>query len=73
MFRFTFGLYWSSVYEHLTWHGQGARAAALQRTEKTAEVPFAMIPLPFGIQQLTEGVIWLTFRHDLPLLKRTMT
>jgi hypothetical protein len=24
MFGFTFGLYWSSVYEHLTWHGQGA-------------------------------------------------
>ena len=24
MFAFTFGLYWSSVYEHLTWHGQGA-------------------------------------------------
>lgn len=22
MFGFTFGLYWSSVYEHLTWHGQ---------------------------------------------------
>jgi hypothetical protein len=22
MFAFTFGLYWSSVYEHLTWHGQ---------------------------------------------------
>jgi hypothetical protein len=24
MFAFTFGLYWSSVYEHFTWHGQGA-------------------------------------------------
>jgi hypothetical protein len=24
MFAFTFGLYWSSVYEHLTWHGQRA-------------------------------------------------
>ena len=32
-----------------------------------------MIPLLFGIQQLTEGVIWLTFRHDAPLLKQTMT
>jgi hypothetical protein len=32
-----------------------------------------MIPLLFGIQQLIEGVIWLTFRHDAPLLKQTMT
>jgi hypothetical protein len=24
MFAFTFGLYWSSVYEHFTWHSQGA-------------------------------------------------
>lgn len=33
----------------------------------------ALIPLLFGIQQLTEGVIWVTFRHDAPLLKQTMT
>jgi hypothetical protein len=32
-----------------------------------------MIPLLFGSQQLIEGVIWLTFRHDAPLLKQTMT
>ncbi len=23
IFAFTFGLYWSSRYEHLTWHGTG--------------------------------------------------
>lgn len=27
----------------------------------------------FGIQQLTEGVIWLTFGYDGPLLKQAMT
>ena len=32
-----------------------------------------MIPLLFGVQQLTEGVIWLTFSHDAPVLKQTMT
>ena len=32
-----------------------------------------MIPLLFGIQQLTEGVIWFTFRHDAPLLQQLMT
>jgi hypothetical protein len=47
--------------------------AALRRTRVRTERPFAMIPLLFGIQQLTEGVIWLTFRHDAPLLKQVMT
>ena len=47
--------------------------AALRRTEARTELPLAMIPLLFGVQQLTEGVIWLTFSHDAPLLKRTMT
>ena len=47
--------------------------ATLKRTEARTERPFAMIPLLFGIQQLTEGVIWLTFSHDAPLLKQTMT
>ena len=47
--------------------------ATLGKAETSAERPFAMIPLLFGIQQLTEGVIWLTFSHDAPLLKLTMT
>ena len=33
---------------------------ALRNTRKRTEVPFAMIPLLFGIQQLIEGVI-ITF------------
>ena len=45
----------------------------LRRAETKTEVPFAAIPLLFGIQQLTEGVIWLTFRHDAPPLKQSMT
>ena len=47
--------------------------AALSNTETKSELPFAMIPLLFGVQQLTEGVIWLTFQHDVPLLKLWMT
>ena len=47
--------------------------AALKTTEARSERPFAMIPLLFGVQQLIEGVIWLTFRHDAPLLRQTMT
>ena len=47
--------------------------ATLNKSEARTELPFATIPLLFGIQQLSEGVIWLTFRHDAPLLKETMT
>ena len=47
--------------------------AALRKTRARSEVPFAMIPLLFGIQQLTEGVIWLTFSYEAPLLKQVMT
>jgi len=35
MFGFTFGLYWSSVYEHLTWHGQRALTQALVKLERS--------------------------------------
>ena len=47
--------------------------AALRKSKTRSEIPFAIIPLLFGIQQLTEGVIWLTFSYDAPLLKQTMT
>ncbi len=35
MFGFTFGLYWSSVYEHLTWHGQRTLTSALVTLERS--------------------------------------
>ena len=35
MFAFTFGLYWSSVYEHFTWHSQRAFASALVEPEQS--------------------------------------
>jgi hypothetical protein len=47
--------------------------AALKNTRMTSERPFAMMPLLFGIQQLSEGVIWLTFGHDALLLRTAMT
>ena len=37
------------------------------------DLPFAAIPLLFGIQQLIEGVIWLTFSSEAPLLNSVMT
>jgi len=47
--------------------------ATLKKTKSVTEQPFAMIPVLFGIQQLTEGVIWLTFRYEVPVLKQTTT
>ncbi len=47
--------------------------AALRNTRMRIELPFAMIPLLFGVQQLIEGVIWLSFIYDVPLLKQAMT
>ena len=32
-----------------------------------------MIPLLFGVQQIVEGILWLTFRYDAPVLKQVTT
>ena len=45
----------------------------IRRVERRSELPFAAIPVLFGIQQTVEGVIWLTFRHDAPVLRQAMT
>lgn len=46
-------------------------------TVKLAGVPreraFAAIPLLFAVQQLMEGVVWLTFSYEAPLLRAVMT
>lgn len=41
----------------------------LRKPRTQRELPLALIPLLFGIQQLTEGVLWLSLRHDLPTLQ----
>ena len=45
----------------------------LKKAEQKAWVPLAMIPLLFGVQQIIEGMLWLSFRFDAPLLNVTMT
>src|SRR3989344_4708091 len=37
----------------------------IKKTKRKAEIPFAMIPLLFGIQQIIEGVVWLSFGSSL--------
>ncbi len=38
-----------------------AGVATLSKTKKKREIPFTSIPLLFGVQQLTEGVVWVSF------------
>jgi hypothetical protein len=45
--------------------------ATLRMTKRKAEIPFAMIPLLFGVQQITEGMIWLSFRNESSLSNAT--
>ena len=45
----------------------------IKKAEKKSEILFASIPLIFGIQQVIEGVIWLTLRNNNTELNGTMT
>ena len=47
--------------------------ATLRATRRKAQIPFAAIPLLFGIQQIVEGMLWLSFRFDAPQLNVAMT
>jgi hypothetical protein len=41
-----------------------AGAVTVGSTRRRAELPLALIPLLFGLQQLTEGVVWWSLDHD---------
>ena len=45
----------------------------MHRSRGKAELPLALVPLLFGVQQLSEGLLWLSFSNDLPLLKSWAT
>ena len=51
----------------------GIGALTLKSASRPRELPFAAIPLLFAVQQLVEGVIWLTFSREVPLLNSVMT
>jgi len=40
----------------------------VHRSRGRVELPLALVPLLFGVQQLTEGVLWLSIRGGPPLL-----
>jgi hypothetical protein len=51
----------------------GLGTLTLKSARRPREMPFAAIPLLFAIQQLTEGLVWLSFRDEAPLLNSVMT
>lgn len=51
----------------------GIGTLTLNSASRRRELPFAAIPLLFALQQLSEGVIWLTFRYEAPQLNAVMT
>lgn len=47
--------------------------ATVKKAQRKEELPLAMIPLLFGVQQIIEGMLWLSFKFDAPLLNVIMT
>ena len=45
----------------------------VRKSRGKIELPLAVVPLLFGIQQLTEGVLWISLTRDLPALKTVAT
>ena len=48
-------------------------AVTARRARQRAELPFALIPVLFGLQQLIEGAIWLTLPDKAPSLNAMLT
>ena len=51
----------------------GLGAVTMRRVGRPADVPYAMIPALFGIQQLVEGGLWLTFQNESAHLSSLLT
>ena len=47
--------------------------ATIRMASRRTQLPFAAIPLLFGIQQIVEGMIWLSFRDASPVPNATLT
>lgn len=45
----------------------------IKKAKQKTDLPFAMIPLLFGIQQLVEGFVWLSFSWHATILNTVMT
>lgn len=45
----------------------------IRKSRGKAELPLAVVPLLFGVQQLSEGALWVSVNNNLPLLKTWAT
>lgn len=45
----------------------------VHRSRGKTELPLALVPMLFGVQQLTEGVLWLNMDNEFPWLKSSTT
>ena len=50
-----------------------AGVVTLRMASRPAELPFAAVPLLFGIQQFIEGLTWLSFDNASPVSNATLT
>ncbi len=50
-----------------------AGVATIRMARGRNELPFAAVPLIFGIQQIIEGFLWLSFRFDWPTVNLIAT
>ena len=50
-----------------------AGAVTMRRAGERRELAFAAVPLLFGIQQIVEGMLWLSFQYDAAELQTVMT
>lgn len=51
----------------------GIGAVTISATRDSRALPFAAIPLLFGAQQITEGLLWLVMDGGAPILKSCFT
>lgn len=45
----------------------------IKKAKNKSQIPFATIPLLFGVQQFIEGGVWLSFQYGLPFLNQIAT
>ncbi len=51
----------------------GVGIATLNQTKHKTEIPLALFPLLFGVQQLIESVVWLSFMWKSETLNKLAT
>lgn len=48
-------------------------SVAAWRTTRLAQLPYALIPVWFGVQQLLEGALWMAFQNPAPACNVALT